>query len=89
MSKKNLNLVLEHIDAHVEKATHRLFDFLKIPSISTDPAYKEDCIVAADWLVEDLTKIGFIASKHKTSGHPMVVAPVSYTHLTLPTKRIV
>ena len=74
MSKENLNLVLEHIDAQIEKATLRLFDLLKIPSISTDPAYTADCNIAADWLVEDLKKIGFRASKRETSGHPMVVA---------------
>jgi len=74
MSKKDLNSVLAHIDAHIEESTHHLFELLKIPSISTDPAYKEDCSIAADWLVEDLNKIGFNATKRETSGHPMVVA---------------
>ena len=73
MSKNDLDLVLAHIDAHIEEATHHLFELLKIPSISTDPAYKKDCAIAADWLVEDLRKIGFDASKRETNGHPMVV----------------
>jgi len=47
---------------------------LRIPSISTDPAYKDDCTRAADWLVEDLKTIGLEASKRPTPGHPMVVA---------------
>ncbi|MFV2035543.1 MAG: M20/M25/M40 family metallo-hydrolase, partial [Halocynthiibacter sp.] len=47
---------------------------LRIPSISTDPAYGADCDAAADWLVDDLRRIGFDADKRMTPGHPMVVA---------------
>jgi acetylornithine deacetylase/succinyl-diaminopimelate desuccinylase-like protein len=50
------------------------FDFLRIPSISTDPAYKADCRRAADWCAKELTDIGFATSKVvPTTGHPMVV----------------
>ena len=73
MSGKNLQSVLAHIDADLKSSTGRLFDFLKIPSISTDPLYKEDCIMAADWLVRDLNQIGFNTSRRDTKGHPMVV----------------
>ncbi len=43
-------------------------------SISTDPAYADECREAAEWLVDDLTTIGFEASVRDTPGHPMVVA---------------
>ena len=66
--------VLSRIDADLSAATDRLLDLLRIPSISTDPAYKGDCDRAADWLVADLKSIGFDASKRPTPGHPMVVA---------------
>ena len=66
--------VLARIDAELDAATSRLLDLLRIPSISTDPAYKADCDRAADWLVADLETIGFAASKRSTPGHPMVVA---------------
>ncbi|MDG1863007.1 MAG: M20/M25/M40 family metallo-hydrolase [Yoonia sp.] len=69
-----LDPVLARIDANLDAATERLLDLLRIPSISTDPAYKADCDTAADWLVEDLKSIGFEASKRPTPGHPMVVA---------------
>jgi len=69
-----LDAVLAHIDAELPKATDRLLDLLRIPSISTDPAYKADCDRAADWLVEELNGLGFDASKRPTTGHPMVVA---------------
>ncbi|PJI91537.1 acetylornithine deacetylase/succinyl-diaminopimelate desuccinylase-like protein [Yoonia maricola] len=69
-----LDPVLARIDADLPQATDRLLDLLRIPSISTDPAYQGDCGTAADWLVADLQSIGFEASKRATPGHPMVVA---------------
>ncbi|MGJ8623782.1 MAG: M20/M25/M40 family metallo-hydrolase [Yoonia sp.] len=69
-----LDPVLSRIDADLPDATARLLELLRIPSISTDPAYKGDCDTAADWLVADLQSIGFEASKRPTPGHPMVVA---------------
>ena len=70
----SLDAVLSRIDQDLEAATDRLLALLKIPSISTDPAYASDCDAAADWLVADLRSIGFDASKRATPGHPMVVA---------------
>ena len=69
-----LDTVLAKIDDNLDAATDRLLDLLRIPSISTDPAYAGDCDRAADWLVADLQSIGFEASKRPTPGHPMVVA---------------
>ena len=68
-----LNAVLAKIDENLPQATDRLLDLLRIPSISTDPAFVADCDRAADWLVEDLKTIGFDASKRPTQGHPMVM----------------
>ncbi len=69
-----LEPVLARIDAALPDALERLMDLLRIPSISTDPAYAADCDRAADWLVRDLQGIGFTAEKRPTQGHPMVVA---------------
>lgn len=65
---------LAQVDAGLPAALKRLMDLLRIPSISTDPAYKPDCARAADWLVADLQSLGFDASARPTPGHPMVVA---------------
>lgn len=70
----NLPAILDRIDANKDDALARLFDFLRIESISTDPAYKAACRDAADWLVADLNSIGFTAERRDTPGHPMVVA---------------
>ncbi|MCB2114945.1 MAG: M20/M25/M40 family metallo-hydrolase [Rhodobacteraceae bacterium] len=69
----SLDPVLARIDETLPEATERLFDLLRIPSISTDPAYKADCARAADWLADDLRGLGFDASARPTPGHPMVV----------------
>ncbi len=66
--------VLDRIDRELDNAVNRLFDLVRIPSISTDPAYAGQCVLAADFLVRDLKAIGFDARACKTPGHPMVLA---------------
>ena len=68
-----LQEVLNVIDSDQENALNRLFELLKIPSISTDLQYAQPCKEAADWLVQDLQSIGINASRRDTPGHPMVV----------------
>lgn len=69
----SLDAVLARIDADLPQALERLMELLRIPSISTDPAFKPDCARAADWLVADLQTLGFTAASRPTPGHPMVV----------------
>lgn len=66
--------VLERADASLPKSLDRLFDLVRIKSISTDPAFKAECRKAAEWLVAELNGLGFTASVRDTPGHPMVVA---------------
>ncbi|WP_273689085.1 M20/M25/M40 family metallo-hydrolase [Ketogulonicigenium vulgare] len=66
--------VLNQIDTSLPAATDRLMALLRIPSISTDPAFKGDVANAADWLVDELNSLGFEATSRPTPGHPMVVA---------------
>ncbi|MGB7321971.1 MAG: M20/M25/M40 family metallo-hydrolase [Albidovulum sp.] len=70
----SLDAVLQTIDDSLPDAFDRLFEFLRIPSISTDPAYKADCNRAAEWLAGELEGLGFKAAVQPTPGHPMVVA---------------
>jgi acetylornithine deacetylase/succinyl-diaminopimelate desuccinylase-like protein len=68
-----LEHVLSKIDADLDTSVARLFDWLKIPSISTDPAYAEACRKAAEWLKADLTGLGVDAKLSETGGHPVVL----------------
>jgi acetylornithine deacetylase/succinyl-diaminopimelate desuccinylase-like protein len=72
-SAETLNAVLACIDAGLDQSLERLFELLRIPSISTDTAYAADCRRAADWLREAIAEIGFKASVRDTAGHPMVL----------------
>ncbi|MBJ7576554.1 M20/M25/M40 family metallo-hydrolase [Devosia sp. MC532] len=69
-----LEPVLRQADANLESSLQTLFDLVRIPSISTDPAHAADCRRAAQALSDYLTELGFDASVRDTTGHPMVVA---------------
>jgi acetylornithine deacetylase/succinyl-diaminopimelate desuccinylase-like protein len=68
-----LPAVLDKIDADLDQSLERLFEFLRIQSISTDPAYKDQCQSAAQYVAKDLSNIGFDTSIRPTGGHPIVV----------------
>ena len=57
-----------------EQANAELFELLRIPSVSADPAYKADVARAADWLQLKLQSLGFTARVDATPGHPIVYA---------------
>ncbi len=69
-----LNAVLDAVDGGLTDSHSRLFDLLRIPSISTDPDHDGDCRRAADWLADMLSELGFEASVRPTQGKPMVLA---------------
>jgi acetylornithine deacetylase/succinyl-diaminopimelate desuccinylase-like protein len=64
--------VLARIDSEKEVYLEELKDFLRIPSISTDPAYRAEVLRASDFLVGKLRQAGLRAERIETSGHPLV-----------------
>ena len=56
-----LESILDAVDQAIPEALNRLLEFLKIQSISTDPAYKGNCLEAATWLQCELKDVGFDA----------------------------
>lgn len=64
-----------YIDTHRERFLEELKDFLRIPSISTDPAMKGEVTRCAEWVKNHLDAIGFDeVGVHETPGHPIVFA---------------
>jgi len=71
-------MTTEHVLARIEAgfAAHqaRWLDWLRIPSISAQPAHAADCRSAAEFARRELESIGFTASLRETAGHPVVLA---------------
>jgi acetylornithine deacetylase/succinyl-diaminopimelate desuccinylase-like protein len=65
--------VLAKIDSDLDASLDRLFEWLRVKSISTDPAYAEECRKAAEWLAADLAGLGIDAGLRETKGHPVVL----------------
>ena len=66
--------VAEAIAANLCAARERLFDLLRIPSVSTDPTYGEAMTRAAAWVRDHLAASGLEASVMPTAAHDAVVA---------------
>jgi acetylornithine deacetylase/succinyl-diaminopimelate desuccinylase-like protein len=62
-----------HIDAHRDGWLEELDDFLRIPSVSTDPGRADQVEAGADWLAEKLRDAGCGEVEiWPTPGHPVV-----------------
>ncbi|HEX7287699.1 MAG TPA: dipeptidase [Candidatus Angelobacter sp.] len=58
---------------HAERFRHELHEFLRIPSLSGDPAHAGDVKHAAEWLAANLHALGVKSAKVlPTAGHPVV-----------------
>lgn len=66
---------IEYAEQHHDRFLQELLEYLRIPSISTDAAHRDDVARCAHWLADHLRKIG-IANVviEPTNGHPIVYA---------------
>jgi len=74
MTTQTLGAVLDHIETDFDNSLGRLFELLRIRSISAEPAFAGDCQSAARHIADDLTTLGLSAEVRPTGGHPAVVA---------------
>ncbi len=66
---------LEYLDTNDDQALQELQDFLRHPSVSTDPERKPAVAACAEWLAGKLKEIGLPTVEiHPTDGHPIVYA---------------
>jgi acetylornithine deacetylase/succinyl-diaminopimelate desuccinylase-like protein len=60
---------------HAERFRHELYELIRIPSLSADPAHAGDVKRAAEWLAQHLHAMGLETAKvMPTAGHPVVYA---------------
>ena len=66
---------IKYANEHNNDFLEDLKDFLRIPSVSTDPAYSENMHSCAEWLKNHINKIGIENTNIiRTTGHPIVFA---------------
>lgn len=70
----SIDAILERLALNEGQALDRLFDILRIPSISTMPEHARSCEKAAAWFFNAFSEMGFSAQIVATPGHPAVVA---------------
>jgi acetylornithine deacetylase/succinyl-diaminopimelate desuccinylase-like protein len=62
----------QYARSHAERFRQELFEMLRIPSISADPAYAGDIRHMAEWLVDHMCHLGLENTKIiPTAGHPV------------------
>jgi acetylornithine deacetylase/succinyl-diaminopimelate desuccinylase-like protein len=69
-----MDKILSYIDANIDTSLARLFELLRIPSISAQKAHAADCRKAAAWACDALRGMGFTARLSETAGLPGVIA---------------
>lgn len=68
----HIDTVMAALDEAEAKA--KWLEWLRIPSISAQPAYAGDCQAAAEWARAELAALGFQARLVPTAGNPVVLA---------------
>ena len=70
-----MDRVLSYLEANHDQALEGLKDFLRIPSVSTHPHHKTDVLHCAEYLANELRRIGMKrVDVVPTAGHPIVYA---------------
>ncbi|HCP99217.1 MAG TPA: dipeptidase, partial [Candidatus Latescibacteria bacterium] len=70
-----MDRVLSYLEANHDQALEGLKDFLRIPSVSTHPHHKADVLHCAEYLADELRRIGMKrVDVVPTAGHPIVYA---------------
>ncbi|HLX06945.1 MAG TPA: dipeptidase [Thermoanaerobaculia bacterium] len=64
--------VLARVEAEKQGYLEELEDYLRIPSISTDPDYAGDVWRASEFVLDKLRAAGLTAERIETEGHPLV-----------------
>jgi acetylornithine deacetylase/succinyl-diaminopimelate desuccinylase-like protein len=70
-----VDAAIAHLRDHDTEHLAKLDEFLRIESVSADPTRVDEVRRAAQWIVDELTRIGIDgAAIHETSAHPIVTA---------------
>lgn len=74
-SSPSMDAALQFLEQHHVTTRDQLLDFLRFPSVSTDPERTPDVAECAEWLANHLRRIGLpTVTVFQTDGHPIVYA---------------
>jgi acetylornithine deacetylase/succinyl-diaminopimelate desuccinylase-like protein len=72
---RGVDAALDYLQQHADANLAGLDEFLRIESVSADPDRRDDVRRTAQWVADELTRIGVEnAQLHETSSHPIVTA---------------
>lgn len=83
--QQKMTATQSYINDNKERFLNELFELLRIPSVSADPAYADDVKKTAEFVKLSLEKAGCdLVEIHQTAGHPIVYAE-KFLDASLPT----
>jgi len=68
--------VADHLSSNLDAGVQRLIDWLRIPSVGTDPKHAQDTRDAGQWAVDRLREIGIDAELRETGTKDKPGAPI-------------
>jgi len=83
---RGVDAALAYLRDHADEHLRGLDEFLRIESVSADPARIDEVRRTAQWVADELTRIGVDnAQLHETSGHPIVTGDWLHAGADAPT----
>lgn len=73
-SKSKIDRFMAEYEKKEDTLLEDYFDFLRIPSVSSEPDHRKDMLRCASWLEQYLTRSGFEVERWETPGHPVIFA---------------
>lgn len=80
-----IDMILKQIEADHDNAVARLCQLLRIPSVSTDPAYRDQMQSAASWIAAQCNELRLDTQVLPSEGPPVVVARTRPDQVSNPT----
>lgn len=69
-----MSKIQDYLDTHRDRFEAELIEFLRIPTVSAEPSLKGEVARGAQWVADQLARLGLSAEVIPTSGHPLVYA---------------
>lgn len=72
MTDRDSKDVLERIEKEKEEYLEELKDFIRIPSVSTDPRFREEVLRCSEFIAKNMEAAGLEVERHQTARYPLI-----------------